>query len=141
MAGSTHNMVLGSLDHQFLRLGLGHVGDPDPDPYRWVSTDITLRMGGFEGAFQATLLVGDLVDLLEGLQRVHTTLAGVVRFDTLEGQVMFVLTVTSVGHVVVQGEVRDKAGTGNTLRFTLELDQTHLPPVIRDLESFLESIT
>lgn len=41
------------------------------------------------------------------------------------------------GHISVEGVARDGAGTGNELRFALELDQTHLFSTMVQLSELL----
>lgn len=123
-----------------MRLELGAVYANDPEPYRGIVTNIAFKLGGFEGAFPATLFTGEVKTLLRDLKRLYTTLSGTMSFDTLEGQVMFKATVQSTGHINFDGHLMDVAGTGNELKFLLSLDQSFLPPAIDALERFVESI-
>jgi hypothetical protein len=100
---------------------------------------ITVKVGGFAGAAKASVLADELTNLLADLGRLDSELAGEVTFRAIEGQVDFVLQATSTGGLNLDGHVYDRAGDGNCLCFTLDLDQTYLPPAIRALGAFAQA--
>ena len=136
--GTTHSILFGSPEAQFLRLEFGEMSDADPEPYRWVDTLISVKAGGFTGTARATLLAQELRSLLADLRQLGSELAGEVTFSTIEGQVGFVLRGTSMGELTLDGHMSDD--TGGHLQFTLALDQTYLPPVIRALGAFVQGL-
>jgi hypothetical protein len=135
-----HSVTLGSAQYGHLRFELGRPYVDDPEPYRGVPTKVVFKLGGFEGAFAATLYTTELKSLLGDLRNLYDTLSGPVSFDTLEGQVRFTATVDPTGHVNIAGQLMDVAGTGNELKYFLSLDQSFLPPAIAALEDYAESL-
>ncbi len=78
---------------------------------------------------------GEFRWLAEGLERLYKTLVGEAAFNAFEGQLKLGFKGDGRGHVLVSGAARTDPGSDNELRFSIELDQTYLPSLIRQLKS------
>jgi hypothetical protein len=105
----------------------------------WLTVDVRVSAGGFRGEARAAFLTGELVDFLTQLRSVYQSLSGTAEFTTLEGQLRLKVTGDGKGHIELVGEVTDQPGVGNTLHFTLQLDQSQLGTSIHELEKLTET--
>ena len=133
MADPAHTVTFGSAD-DFLTLEFEGVAHDDPEPYRWVQVRVSFRFGAFAGHFPASFLVGEVRDLHAAIRTLHSTLHGVVAFNTLEHQVTFTLAMDPTGKLKFAGELIDDAAVANRLQFETQLDQTYLVPVLAALD-------
>jgi hypothetical protein len=118
-----------------LRYERSLTGDYHDD--NWLTVKIGVRAGGFHGKADATILTFEVAAFTAELQMLFAALKGSARFRTLEGQLSLELTGDGKGHIELTGEVEDKAGIGNRLRFTLQIDQSQLGQSLRELEDVL----
>ncbi len=102
--------------------------------YDWISTRVTIDVGGFHGDTQVMITLADMKRFRGQLQNLYTTLAGEAKFTTVEDQILFTLTTDGLGHIGVTGHLMDNAGMGNLLTFSLKLDQTFLQKTLSELE-------
>ena len=100
----------------------------------WLTSKILVRVGRFRGEVDAAIITGELVQFLNQLRPLFSSLRGVAEFSTLEGQLNLRLVGDGKGHVELVGEVADQPGIGNKLSFQLQFDQTQLGASIRELE-------
>jgi hypothetical protein len=100
----------------------------------WLTVEISVHAGGFHGKAGAALITSELVNFASELVPLFETLKGSARFETIEEQLSLRLVGDGKGHIELRGEVADRAGTGNRLRFTLQFDQSQLGISIRQLE-------
>lgn len=112
-----------------------HVLSDKADDYGWLTCEISLSAGAFSGLFDATLMVSDFASFCQDVRQLYDDLKSPAVFNTLEGQFALTLSGDGIGHVSVDGEVLDQAGDGNRLRFRFGIDETYLPPIIRDLDA------
>ena len=134
------DILIGDSDgqHVILRaIGRSHPGLFEYSDGNWITCELQISVGGFRGHFRADLRSEEFVTFLEELASLRNTLEGRATFSTIEGQIGFSLIGDERGHVRVEGEAVDIAGTGNRLHFGFEIDQTYLPPLCRSLEAFL----
>jgi len=116
-------------------LGRSHPGSSDFWDGNWLRTSVDVAVGGFTGRFAADLRAEEFRSFNEELSKLYRTLEGHARFETLEGQVSMTLMGNGMGHVALQAELRDRAGTGNRLRLEFATDQTYLPGIIESLDA------
>ncbi|MEP7305600.1 MAG: hypothetical protein ABJA98_08795 [Acidobacteriota bacterium] len=136
------DILIGDADgqHVILRpLGRGHPGLFEDSDGNWITCELQISAGGFRGHFRADLRSEEFLAFLEELASLRKTLEGRATFSTIEGQIGFSLIGDEQGHVRVEGDAVDVAGTGNRLHFGFEIDQTYLPPLCRSLEAFLSA--
>jgi len=103
----------------------------------WLRVTITVHAGGFRGKANASIMTDELVRFAAQLPPLYETLTGAAEFNTLEGQLHFRLNGDGKGHIDLDGEIVDRAGLGNRLRFTLELEQSQLAASIRQLDAVI----
>jgi hypothetical protein len=99
----------------------------------WLSVDIRIQAGGFQGQVSAQLISDELVRFASQLRPLYQSLTGVAELSTMEGQLSLRLVGDGKGHIGLSGEVRDRPD-GNRLQFTLAFDQSELRASIRELE-------
>ena len=105
----------------------------------WLVVDISVTAGGFHGRASVSIITAELVSFSEQLHVLYERLTGTAEFTTLEGQLSLKLVGDGRGHIRLAGLVLDQAGVGNRLSFTLDFDQTFLPPSISDLNAVLRA--
>lgn len=119
---------IGGTEHEFARVEvLGSNGDG------WLPSRVTVRAGSFHGEFPSDLDVWAFARFAAELRTLYESLKGSASFSSYEKQLELTLVGDGLGHVRVKGEAMDYAGTGNKLTFHLEIDQTELPALLRDL--------
>lgn len=102
---------------------------------RWLVARVQLRVGSFEGRVDADLRAEELVRWRDELARLYETLKGEAAFETMETWLSLRMKTDGLGHMTVRGVVQDVPGTGNSLDFRLDLDQTDLPAVLEGLNA------
>jgi hypothetical protein len=115
-----------------------HPEAADYDDGNWLVARIGLEVGGFEAGYEASIRSEELEGFMRDVRRLHQDLTGEAEFATMEDQLRLHLTADGRGHVSVAGTAQDAAGTGNRLEFHLEVDQTHLAPLIGNLKTVLD---
>jgi hypothetical protein len=104
----------------------------------WFSADVDVSVGVFRGSYSANFNSWAFSDFHTQLEKLYHTLSGSAVFTSYEAQLELTLTCDNQGHIQLRGEAMDCAGTGNRLIFRLEVDQTYLPAILRDLKLALE---
>jgi hypothetical protein len=114
----------------------GYERAPAGDYYdaNWLTVEIRVQAGGFNGRASAAILTDELAGFLSELRPLFETLGGTAKFVTMENQLDLRLQGNGKGHIELRGEVADQPGIGNRLHFTLQFDQTQLGASIRELE-------
>jgi hypothetical protein len=100
----------------------------------WLSVQITVAAGAFEGSFDAAFLTSELVAFRDQLQALHTTLRGTAELRTLEEQLSLDCVGNGLGSIELSGVAFDQPGIGNRLAFKLALDQTQVGAALAQLE-------
>jgi hypothetical protein len=100
----------------------------------WLTIEIYVQAGGFEGKVKGAILTDDLIRFLSQLRPLYETLRGSAEFGTMEDQLNLKLAGDGKGHIELHGEVADRPGIGNRLHFTLQFDQSQLRVSISELE-------
>lgn len=101
----------------------------------WVKSNVSVRVGGFSGQFETDLRTNDFEKFKKDLVILYDKLDGTASFDTLEGQVNITIKGDGIGHFEAACVVMDKPGTGNTLEFELNFDQTSIPEILQQLDN------
>jgi len=127
---ATLSFKVGGTEHEFALIEV--VGDRGDG---WLPARVTVKAGVFSGQYTCDLDGGAFSRFASELRELHRTLKGTAEFSSYEEQIELSLVGDGLGHVAVKGEAMDIAGTGNMLRFHLEIDQTELQPLLRDLEA------
>ena len=103
----------------------------------WLACEVSVAVGGFRGRFEASLRTDEFLRFEEQARKLYETLNGTAEFAAMEEQVCLELLGDGRGHVQCRGTVRDVAGTGNQLSFSLNLDQTQLFGTVAQLAELL----
>jgi hypothetical protein len=103
----------------------------------WLACEVSVVVGGFRGRFEASLRTDEFLRFEEEVRKLHETLNGTAEFAAMEEQVRLELLGDGRGHVQCHGKLRDVAGTGNQLSFSLTLDQTQLSGTVAQLTAVL----
>ena len=101
----------------------------------WLRSDVDIAVGAWRGRFETSFCKADFPLFRRQLEALHSKLDGIARLDTLEEQLTLEFKVDRRGHIRVAGTACDRAGVGNALKFALELDQSYLPDIIRQLRA------
>ncbi len=109
-------------------------GRPDEQD-DWVSVTILVQVGAFLASIDATLVTCDFPRFRRQLESLYKTLSGSAIFDTIECQLQIECVGNGLGGIAISGNVQDRAGDGNILRFGFDIDQTYLPRVISELHA------
>lgn len=125
--------AIGAEEHE--RVSVDVISSHMDAELRWLNAQVAVHAGGFSGEFVTDFLARDVSLFLNQLRELYRTLKGAAQFTTWEKQIELKLEGNGRGAISVIGEAMDIAGTGNLLRFRLEVDQTYLPKVIADLET------
>ena len=118
--------------HRYERAPVGEYFDDN-----WVRAEVFVSVGSFSGEYTAAFLTSDFMGFREELRALHQSLAGKATFSTLEEQLSLELTGNGRGGIALAGVAADAPGSGNQLKFELELDQSHLPSVLKGLDEIL----
>ena len=123
---------IGGADHEYANVQvLGANGDG------WLPSLISVRAGSFHGEFRSDLDWWAFANFAKEVRSLHRTLKRTATFTSYERQLALALVGDGLGHVEVQGEAMDQAGTGNKLIFRLHIDQTDLPLLMEELDAIV----
>ena len=104
----------------------------------WLTVEVSLAVGGFRGRFRASFLTAELTEFRDQLAVLNKSLEGEAKLVTMETQLLLSLTGNGRGGISLKGDAWDQPGIGNRLAFGLDLDQTHLAKVLRELDAVIE---
>lgn len=100
----------------------------------WAQVEVEVKAGGFRAKFGAEFLLYDIKRLHDELVALQENLAGTLKFQTLEGQLEFVIIGDGKGHFQVNGTAIDSLGSANKLYFEIpQFDQTFIPQMLQEL--------
>lgn len=120
----------------FIRIDLISLAHPNADidwDRNWINSKVTVKAGGFSGQFECYLMTTDFERFKHELSRLYENLEGKALFTTIEGQVKINIKGDGLGHFEADCSVMDFAGTGNTLEFEINFDQTGIPEMVSQL--------
>ena len=104
-------------------------------PEGWFKTEIEVHCDGWRGKFRASFMQGELTRFAEEIQTLYRELRGEASFEPIEPYLTLSLTGDGLGHIRVVGTAEKDMGHGTQLKFSLEIDQTHLPAIIEELRA------
>ena len=124
---------IGGKDAEFVRVSILQDNEDG-----WFSADVEVVVGKFRGRFDADFNSWAFSDFRTELEALYKNVSGSAKFTSYEEQLELILTCDTSGHIKIHGEAIDFAGTGNKLIFNLEIDQTYVPTILRDLQLALD---
>lgn len=137
------HVVIGHPEHDHLRIRVIGRMHPNADDYwdgNWLMTPLEVVVGAFRGSVSASLRADELQGFLNALKHLDDTMRGEAELSSMEEWLTLRVSVDRVGHLDVAGEMTDRPGVGNTLRFHIgDLDQSHLRTIIDALEVAMAS--
>lgn len=128
---------IGHSEYEFIRLDVISRRYPNSnDSYdgNWFDTKVIVKVGGFAGTVSGQLRKDELASFQTELASLYKSLSGSAKLLTLEGWLSLEITGDGMGHFSCTGEVMDGFIQGNTLIFNLNIDQTFLPEILKNLE-------
>jgi hypothetical protein len=108
--------------------------------YIWNQTIIKVKAGVFSGQFKADLNTVDFINFEKELEQLYNKLNGIATFYSLEEQISIKVIGDGFGHMNAECSVMDSAGMGNTLKFEINFDQTHIPKILNQLRKIIQSL-
>ena len=110
-----------------------------PSPYRdWVEAYVSVRAESFTGQFQAHYASNDFAYLRDGLTRLNKKVFATFVFEPLEGQVRLKFVGSERGSISVECWAQESIdGRYCTIEWQIEIDQSYLPPILRDLDEII----
>jgi hypothetical protein len=105
----------------------------------WLIAETAFHLNGFNAEFGFSLMLGDLVSFFQELQALHRDLKGVAHLRTIEDNVQLTFSIDELGHVNVNGTLRDSTYTIET-SFLIETDQTYLTKILDDCRYILREL-
>ena len=105
----------------------------------WLETVVGVRVGAWSGKFPAQLRSEEFQAFRQEVGRLYATLKGTAEFSPIEPWLIIRLIGNGRGIIEVEGEACDNIGTGNTLKFRGEIDQTYLPKIMKELDEVLRN--
>jgi hypothetical protein len=135
--GVMHAIRIGGETAEFLVLTVHGRRLPDSADYwdgNWLNCDVEVAAGAFRGALGGTIRNEDLMRFRGELARLHDQLLGAATLEALEGWICLDLVGDGRGHLEAKGRVCDDPVRGNSLEFRLDLDQSHLPALTRQMD-------
>ena len=139
----THTeLMIGKPTSEFLQVRVLRRGAPEATDYwdgNWLVANVSLKVGGFSGSFEADLRTTDFTHFESELRTLYRSLSGQAELTTDQGQLAITVTGDGHGHFEARCAARDEAGVGNSLNFTLLFDQTEIPAILTQLEDIASS--
>ena len=112
-------------------------GASDYNDANWLVVSVDICAGSFRGRFDATFVAYEFDPFKKQLEALQQTLKGIAEFETLEGQLSIKIEGDGHGHLTMTCVALDAPGIGNSLKFALNLDQTYLPAIVRELSQLM----
>lgn len=123
---------------EYLNVQVTGRSHPDSQDYwdgNWVNANIEIEAGNLRGRYGAYLRVEELKDFRDAIARLHSFDSNEAKFETMEEQLRINITGNGLGHFRAECEALDQAGIGNRLIFSVELDQTEIPEILKGLDA------
>jgi hypothetical protein len=116
------------------------VADKESEGYDWIRARASIKAGDFIGETDLMLTLADITQFRDQAVTLHRELKGCAEFATIEGQVDFKIETDGLGHMEVNGSLRDDISSGNRLAFVIEFDQTFLERTIFEIDEALSQL-
>ena len=100
----------------------------------WLACRAEAETGTFRGTVENSLQIQEFQRFKEQLRSLYGDLSGTAALETLERWIRVVMKGDGLGHIATHVEVVDGLVEGSSLEYWINLDQTYLPPLIRELE-------
>jgi hypothetical protein len=141
LENSYTRFTIGKETSEFVEISILNYERFDSSNYwdaNWLKTRIKIKVGAFKADYSAQLQTTDFANFRNELERIYRDLNGITRFYSLEDWLEIKLTGDGIGHFKLDCKACDFPGTGNTLFFDMQIDQTEIPGLIHQLTSLIE---
>jgi len=112
----------------------------DSEDSNWLGADIGINSKTFNGTVACSLRAGDFDSFHKKLCVIYEKLKGKAQFTTAEDVLFIEVEAKTLGHMLVQGYVKDDVNPTLKLCFTFNLDQTDIKYTIQDLQKVVNSL-
>ena len=133
---------IGGSEAEYLDVQILRRSWPEASDYwdgNWLVARVRIAVGAFSGSFEASFRTDDLSRFRSEAATLYEELKGAARFSPLEEQLLLEMTCDKAGHVFVDAQARDVAGTGTRIIFELDMDQTELKVLVGQLDAILDN--
>lgn len=104
----------------------------------WLKATVIIRAGAFSGTYEADFMSVDFVKFKKELEHLYHNLNSTATFEGLERYLSITLNGDGLGHLEGFCHASDKPGwMQNDLEFYVNIDQTYIPKLIRQLENII----
>ncbi len=104
----------------------------------WLDALITVKMGDFSAKANADLMTSDFKHFKKELARLYKRLDGTASFCSPEQNVEIIMSGDGMGHIKAACTLAAHADVDYRLEVRIEVDQTHIPRMIRQLEKIIK---
>jgi hypothetical protein len=132
---------IGGEHEEFIQLTFRGYSHPGSEHYRdrnWINCTARAQAGAFQGQLDNMLLTDELERFRTQVARLYAELTGEAALHTMEHWLCLRLIGDGRGHVELRCRLLDHPVFGNSLDFRLNIDQTFLPALLRQLEAVLQ---
>ena len=104
----------------------------------WLKSDVIVKAGAFSGCYEADFMSVDFAKFKNELEYLYNHLDSTAIFEGSERYLKIVLNGDGLGHLEVFCQASNNPGwMPNDLEFFLSIDQTYIPPLLRQLENII----
>ena len=136
MNGGVCGFRLGAEHGEYISLTVSGRECPSSGDYwdaNWLRCAVEITVGAFRGYLEGMIRTEELERFRGQLQRLNEQLDGEAEFSTLEDWISLRLIGDGRGHIEARCRLCDDPAGGNRLTCRLNMDQTFLPPLLREL--------
>ena len=128
-------IVIGDEGGEHITIGpIGGINSND-----WFQAETNISVNSFKGNIAPYFEINDLSRFYTQLVKLYEKLKGEAELNPIEGQFALKLIGDGMGHIQVEGIAYTHATYGSYLKFEFEVDQTHLPKLIKSLEQVIHN--
>lgn len=133
---------LGDSENEYLHIRVSQRLFPENTDYwdgNWLIAAAEVSAGAFRGKLQGYLRTEEFIVFSQELTKLYNNLKGTAQFSTMEGWLEINLTGDGVGHIQADCLLNDNPIIGNTLKFSLEIDQTYIPLLLKSIKQVTQT--
>jgi hypothetical protein len=140
--GNDISFILGKETSDYLKLLILNYANPNSNDFwdgNWLNVKILIKVGGFNGDYNAQLRNINFLDLKKGLENLYNKLDGFAEFHCIEDYLGIKIKGDGLGHFTADCFAIDYPGIyGNKLKFSLEFDQTEISELTKMIDLIIE---
>lgn len=117
--------------------GRTYLQEQDKWDGNWLNTQIKIKVGNFSGKIDALLRNDEFEQLAKAIEQFLCKKTESIIFSPMEPWITFKAIKNSKQNIEFAGEVTDRLGTGNILKFQFELSQANLKEILGEINTVL----